>query len=534
MSITHQPCPDCGSSDALLINDDGSTKCFSCEKFTPAPKDYNPNEKYTPKPILDFVKGRVTDIPERGLLKTSCQKYNYRTGVYNNRPVQIATYRDMENNPVFQKIRYTDEKDFFITGKFKPILYGANLFKGNDRRIIITEGEIDALSVYQVIGDYPVVSLPSGAGNGTAAIKHNLEWLERFEEVLFCFDMDEQGQKAAKECASLLSFGKAKIITLPLKDANEMLKADRTKELYKATWQGVEYRPDGITDGLDRWEAINKPVEYGLSYTWQGLTNITYGVRIPEIICIGAGTGMGKTEFFKELEAHFLLEHKAKIGIIHLEESTEDTILGLMSKHSSIPFHIPDSKYTWEEKQKAFNETVGTGRVFIYEAFGTSDIKIIKEKIRYMVKGKDCKFIFLDHITALGDGCRNANEVNQLMRNIVSELAMLTRELNFTLFLISHLRKPEGKPHEEGGRVHLDDLYGAAALKQWCSFIFGLERNQQAKDPKKRNQTAVRCLKDRYTGRGTGKIIYLNYDTTTSRLIEGELINEEDEETGDF
>ena len=31
----HQPCPDCGSSDALAVNKDGSTKCFSCGKFTP-------------------------------------------------------------------------------------------------------------------------------------------------------------------------------------------------------------------------------------------------------------------------------------------------------------------------------------------------------------------------------------------------------------------------------------------------------------------------------------------------------------------
>ena len=124
-------------------------------------------------------------------------------------------------------------------------------------------------------------------------------------------------------------------------------------------------------------------------------------------------------------------------------------------------------------------------------------------------------------------------DVNQQMRDIVSSLASLTRDLNFTLFVISHLRKPLGKPHEEGGRVHLDDLYGAAALKQWCSFIFGLERNQQSKNEAKRNQTTIRCLKDRYTGRGAGKLIYVNYSPITGRLVEGELI-EENEEMEDF
>lgn len=219
------------------------------------------------------------------------------------------------------------------------------------------------------------------------------------------------------------------------------------------------------------------------------------------MIVFGAGTGMGKTEFFKEIETHLLVEHKQRIGIIHLEEQTRETVLGLMSKHSSIKFHLPTSEYTQEQKRKAFDETIGTDRVFIYDSFGTTDLETIKNTIRYMVKGKDCKFIFLDHITALGDGLEDGNNVNQYMRKVVSELANLTRELDFTLFTISHLRKPDNKkPHEEGGRVHLDDLYGAAALKQWSSYVFGLERNQQATDENERHTTTLRCLKDRYTG----------------------------------
>lgn len=349
--------------------------------------------------------------------------------------------------------------------------------------------------------------------------------------------MEEKAQEYARECARVLSFGKAKIMNLPLKDPNEMLKANRVQELYKATWNGVTYKPDGISDGSEMWEEINKPIEYGLSYPFEGLTRLTYGIRTPEIICIGAGTGMGKTEFFKEIEAHLILEHQQKIGIIHLEETKKDTILGLMSKHSSIPFHIPDTEYTEAQKEKAFKETILTGRAILLDEFGAVDIQTITEAIRYMVKGLDCKYIFLDHITALADGLDK--DVNQQMRNVISSLAMLTRELNFTLFMISHLRKTEGKPHEEGGRVHLNDLYGAAALKQWCSFVFGLERNQQAKDPNKRNQTAIRCLKDRFTGKGVGQIIYVNYSPTTGRLIEGDLIEEteeqfEDEESGDF
>lgn len=530
MSQPHQPCPDCGSSDALLINDDGSTKCFSCMAFHPSKDEAVQKKTQKPQP-KEFIKGVVKSIPERCLNKDSCSKYSYRIGTHQGQEVHIATYRDLDSNPVFQKIRFVDTKEFITIGKFKPILFGMNLFKGNNKKLIITEGEIDCISVSQVVNGYPVVSIPSGAGNAKEAIKHNLKWIERFEEVVFCFDMDEVGQDAAKECAAILSIGKAKIMSLPLKDPNEMIKAGRIDELYKATWNAIEYRPDGIVSGEELWDEIEKPIEYGLSYPFPTLTNLTYGIRSSELIVFGAGTGLGKTEFFKEIETHLLIKHQQNIGIIHLEEVKKDTALGLMSKHASKKFHIPSEDYTAEEKRNAFNETIGTDRVFIYDSFGTTDLETIKNTIRYMVKGKDCKFIFLDHITALGDAVESAGEVNQRMRNIVSELAKLTRELNFTLFAISHLRKSDGKkPHEEGGRVHLDDLYGAAALKQWASYVFGLERNQQAEDTEERHTTTLRCLKDRYTGQAAGCTIRIKYQSETGRLIETDNPEEDENE----
>ena len=533
MAQAHQPCPDCGSSDALLINDDGSTKCFSCGAFHPtlSPRqstdDNAPQKTFKEFPV-SFLKGLSKAIDDRKLTQETCKRYKYLTSTYKGREIQIATYRNLDREAIFQKIRFTDEKEFFIIGKFEPLLYGMHLFKGNNKKLIITEGEIDCLSISQVVNG----SVPNGAKGAKAAIKANLEWLEGFEEVVFCFDMDEAGQEAVKECASLLSIGKAKIMSLPLKDPNEMLKANRVDELYKATWNGVEYRPDGIIWGDDLWKEIEKPIEYGLSYPFPTLTELTYGIRTSEMIVFGAGTGMGKTEFFKEIEAHLLLKHKQKIGIIHLEEQPRDTVFGLMNKYSSIKFHIPTAKYTEKQKKEAFNAVAGTGRAIIYAGFGTTDLNTIKNQIRYMVKGKDCKYIFLDHITALGDGLEDGNNVNQYMRKVVSELANLTRELDFTLFTISHLRKSEGKkPHEEGGRVHLDDLYGAAALKQWASYVFGLERNQQAPDENVRHTTILRCLKDRYTGLAAGQTITIHYNKDTGRLSE---VEDSEDDDNDF
>lgn len=530
---THQPCPDCDSSDALTINENGSTKCFSCGKYTPPSNKYK-QQKNTFEP--DFLKGIIRAIPDRSINEDVCKRYNYRISSYKNRPIQIATYRDLTGKPIFQKIRFSDEKEFFTVGKFKPLLYGMNLFAGKNKKIIITEGEIDCLSVAQVVGDYPVVSIPNGADNAKEAIKYNLDFLEQFEEVVFMFDNDSHGNKVVEECAALLTIGKAKIVNLPLKDANLMLQKGMVQELYKATWNGREYRPDGIVSGNELWELVDKPIEKGLSYPFPTITELTYGIRPAELIVFGAGTGMGKTEFFKEIETHLLVQEKQTIGVIHLEEQTRETVLGIMGKYASKKFHIPSEDFTEEEKKAAFEATIGTNRILIYDGFGTTDFQKIKNTIRYMVKGKGCSVVFFDHITALGDGLADGNEVNQYMRKVTSELANLTRELNFTLFAISHLRKSDGKTgktHEEGGRVRLDDMYGAAAIKQWASYVIGLERNQQAENMEERHTTTLRFLKDRYTGQATGQTVKIKFNTDTGRLFETSDISEFEEDTAD-
>jgi len=95
-------------------------------------------------------------------------------------------------------------------------------------------------------------------------------------------------------------------------------------------------------------------------------------------------------------------------------------------------------------------------------------------------------------------------------------MAGLTQELNIIVHFISHLATPEGKPHEEGGRVMIRHFKGSRAIGFWCFFMFGLERSQQEPDA----PTTLRCLKDRYTGQATGNTILLSYDKETGTLSE--------------
>ena len=101
----------------------------------------------------------------------------------------------------------------------------------------------------------------------------------------------------------------------------------------------------------------------------------------------------------------------------------------------------------------------------------------------------------------------------------MTNLRKIVQETGIGLFLISHLRRPSGKSHEEGGQVSLSELRGSAAIAQLSDIVIGLERNQQHEDPIVRNQTTLRVIKNRFSGL-TGPACKLQYTADTGRLKE--------------
>jgi twinkle protein len=94
------------------------------------------------------------------------------------------------------------------------------------------------------------------------------------------------------------------------------------------------------------------------------------------------------------------------------------------------------------------------------------------------------------------------------------------KKLPITIHFVSHLATPEGKSHEEGGKVSMRHFKGARAIGFWATAAFGIERNQQAEDPEERHITTVRCVKNRLFGHLNGECFMLKYSPTTGCLTE--------------
>ncbi|MER8505675.1 toprim domain-containing protein [Mesorhizobium sp. M0894] len=514
--LRKEPCPSCGSRDNLARYSDGHAYCFGCRHYEPGDNDLTDQTEAAEPRNVDFVPlGEPADWASRGINLESAQKWGFTRSTLNGQPVRLFNYRNSAQQLVWQKVRFQG-KDFRSKGNKEDMcLYGQWLWRDGGKRVVIVEGELDAISLSQMQGHkWPVVSIPNGCDGAAKALRKNLQWLEQFEEIVLMFDQDEPGQKATDEC-KLIPFtpGKLKIATLPLKDANEMLMAGRVKETIDALWGAKVYRPDGLVGVSDIMGDLLKPVEYGLPWCLEELTKLTYGRRDGEVYGFGAGTGIGKTDFLMQQIAFDITELKQHVGAIFLEQKPVETAKRVAGKLAGKMFHVPDAGWTPEELTRAATEL--DGKLFFYDSFGQTDWELVKGHIRYMAVSLGIKLIYVDHLTAMADTGDEKGTLEQIMK----EMAGLAMELGIIIHFVSHLSTPDGKPHEEGGRVMIRHFKGSRAIGFWSYFMFGLERDQQNEDPIIATTTIFRILKDRYTGRATGKTIMLGFKQETGRLF---------------
>ena len=523
--LRHEPCPACGSKDNLGRYDDGHGYCFGCNHYESGDAVEQQEEA---EDCGTFVKYELSPLNKRMITLETCQKWRYGIGQYQGNPVQVANYFSTSGQLVAQKLRFPD-KTFRILGSSEGMgLYGCHLWPDGGKMVTITEGEIDALSVSQMFSNsWPVVSVPNGAKSAAKYIRKQIDWLEKFERVVFCFDNDKHGQEAAKECSLLLSPGKAMIASLPLKDANEMLVANKGKQLVDCIWKAKVFRPDGVVPGEELWDIVSSEDDRGCTaYPWAGLNDKLLGIRSGELVTLCSGTGIGKSSVCREL-AYDLIKNGFKIGYIALEENVKRTGRGLMSLHLNVPvFRWKESKVNDRRVREAFDATLGTGRIVLYDHWGSCDSDNLVNQIRYMAKAMGCTHIFLDHLSIVVSGLADGDE-RRIIDNTMTKLRSLVEETKVCMFLVSHLKRPEGRGHEEGAQTSLSHLRGSHAISQLSDAVLGLERDQQGDDA---NRTTVRVLKNRYTG-DTGIACRLDYNKETGRLSELAFFDEPEQGT---
>lgn len=549
VQVGKEPCPKCrenggdGSGDNLVRYSDGHGYCFACSYYQRA-DGTEPINRQLNEEVKDFkaVGGKVEPLPHRGIKEATCRLFGYRTATKTSTGEKIEVESFYKDGLLqAQHLRFPGKKFVWIGNARKVTLWGQHLWRMGGRRIIITEGAIDAMSVSQAQDNkWPVVSLPGGAAGAVRAIRDNYEFVASYQEIVLCFDNDADGKKAAKAVADILPPGRVKIAQTPRKDANEHLKANDTKALMTALWEAQAYRPDGIVhvsevkgadqEGLDVWE-----------FPFDSMTEFLVGQRSGEITMWTSGTGSGKSTIIRELVNHHLSQGRPT-GMIMLEESPVETVDDIVSLRLQKPVRkimalrklnelrsklgkapitgdVLDD-LTDEEYQQARADVNATG-LYIYDHYGSADYDNLINRIEYMAVSLGVRVVILDHITAAVAGMMSGEDGNErlMIDKFMKELRSLVERTGIHLDIVSQLRKSDGKGWEEGEQITLQALRGSGSLGSVPNTIIAMERNRQDPDPERANTSIMRVLKNRFTGKA-GIAAALKYDHETGRLID--------------
>jgi len=508
--VRHIPCENCGSSDANSLYSDGHTFCFVCHNRT-GDNDVIHSQTMTQTVTLT---GSAERLHKRNLSEKTNQFYQiYRDGSTLRFPYYTA-------DGILQGVKTKNkQKDFRYEGVSTDTLFGQHRFPSTGKRIVVTEGELDAASCYEAMSGWPMVSLPHGCASAKKDIQKQIPLFQGYDEIVLFFDSDDAGRKAAKEAASVLPPGKVKIARLEsYKDASDALQDGNAEAIRKAIWDAESFRPDGIIDAKTLRNLVTTPqTPHDHEYPFKGLNEKLHGIRYGELTTFCAGSGSGKTSLVRHIATDLLIKGE-HVGILELEASNRRTALGLMSTACGKNLHI--GEHDKEELDAAFGDSIANWNLYCFDGFGSYDPDIIYSRIEYMACGLECKVIFLDHLSILLSGLEG--DERRMIDVTMTKLRSLVERTGIALFLVSHLRRASNDKHshEEGGRVSLSSLRGSHSIAQISDQVIALEVDQQSGDERK--LTTVRILKNRYSGE-VGVACQLSYDLNTCRFNEHEI-----------
>lgn len=232
---------------------------------------------------------------------------------WRNSELILVKYLSVDRAPDGKK-KISVEKDC------EPCLFGWHLIPSNGRSVAICEGEIDAMSLYQL--GIAALSVPFGGGKGDKQkwIEYEYDRLSIFDVIFLCFDPDEEGKVAIVELVERLGRHRCRIVGLPYKDPNACLQAGMSKEEMQKCFDNARtLDPEELKNARQFVEEVIKefyPVEgamLGYNPPWEKARDKV--LFRPDELSIWTGiNGHGKSQFFW---ANYLSIYKTRCSCVH-------------------------------------------------------------------------------------------------------------------------------------------------------------------------------------------------------------------------
>lgn len=527
----------CGSyALQVFLEPDGkySGYCFSCGKhvaspYSDKPPDYKPKAfNKSPEQIeaelVEIGQYKTVALPERKLKKEYLEYFGIKIGlseVDGTTPISHHYPYYKDGLLIGYKSRIIENKKMWAVGSTKDAdLFGWDkAIAAGGKKLFITEGECDAVALFQIMKDHnkgtqwaemnpAVVSLSNGAGGASKQLSKMLpEIRKHFKEIVLVLDNDAPGKEAIDNVLKIIP--DALVASLPEKDANDCLIAGKSKACYNACqFNAAKPKNTRLVTASSVVADARKEAEWGFSYPYKGLTDLTRGQRMGETVYWGAGVKMGKSELLNDLVAWNIIEHGWKVFVIKPEESNKRTLQGVVGKVANKIFHDPKIPFDYD----AFDKSVPLvqDNLLMLNLYQELSWENLQADIRAAV-AEGCKAVYVDPITVLTNGVAAA-DANVLLQKFAQGLAQMAMDLDIIVHIFCHLKAPDtGPSHERGGHVQSHQFSGSRAMMRACHAMVGLEGNKDPDlSPEERNLRSIVLLEDRQTGSSGRVKLYWN------------------------
>ena len=421
-------------------------------------------------------------------------------------------------------------KNFYSIGRTGADceLFMSFKFNRGGKYVVITEGEVCALSAYQMLKDYnskrgsdfeiAVVSPTTGA-NSQKQIAANYKFLDQFDNIILAMDNDKAGEDAVDKIIPALPKGKVKVMQMRYKDHNEYLEKGKEKEYIQDFYSAKTRVPVGVLPSSSLYERMMKQVATPKVPfpAFMGKLNEMFigGMPLGYIFNIAADTGVGKTTFVNEMVYYWIFNSPHLIGIVSMELDAGQYTEVLLSRHISRKLSLMGDtgeklKYLSSEKVKEQVDQLtlkedGSERFYLLDnRDGT--VEEIQDTIEELVVSCGCKVIICDPLQDILEGL--SNEEQALFMKWAKGFI---KSHNVSFVLINHMRKSDNSGEQ--------DIMGHSSIIKSASANIILKRDKLAEDDMVRNTTTISVAKNRVCGL-TGPAGGMYYDNNTHTLHE--------------
>ncbi len=504
-------------------------------------------EKFVPKETLkDVTSYPFVDIPSRGIRKETCERFGVR-GYVNKGNLEALYFPSVnQKNKVvgYSKMDLTkDKSEKFHWSTLGSVniankLFGQDVAESINRKknvLIQTEGQIDAMSVFQSMKDQVkgtkfegmepfVTSIPMGTANSVEANLHNLDFVLKHDSFCLFYDDDYctpaekqkgimKGHEAREAVAGALVGSPISlfVVTAPdeAKDASDMLQAGKSDELAKLVQFGKRaYSAEKIIHVKDiDFDDLITPREEGVYVNcFPKLMKKIHGFRKRELVLLTSPSGCGKSTVCN-LIANDLMAAGQRVGMIFLEETVKESVQRMMAGKLKINYNRfknnPLDCATSEQIREVYDEIVNNDSIVLLDHFGSMPVSELMSKIKTMHLVEKCDFIICDHLSMVVSALATDNERKEL-DTVMTELAAFAAANDVGILAVSHLNrsiaadfKPDKNNPDEPFwvKVTKESMRGSAALEQLSFIILGLE--PQILPNRERGNVRLTCLKNR-------------------------------------